>query len=209
MIIKIKKNIKLIKISYDIFWTECYKYSYIHGNKFIFQIEYLLNEFGTKMPCNRFDVGNCIEYIIVDYLKKCKLKVEHTPNARRNDIIINNELQISIKYSSVGNITLHNSNSHINTDLKCNKILLLTNTNIYLIIPILIINEYNIDFNKYLINTGDSLKLKRSILKILEKNKYKYILNIHINVNKQNCKNRLCSELFYKNFKREIKKLIE
>ena len=28
------------------------------------QIKYLLNEFGTKEPCNRFDVGNVIEFIL-------------------------------------------------------------------------------------------------------------------------------------------------
>ena len=25
-------------------------------------IEYILNEYGTKVPCNRFDVGNSIEH---------------------------------------------------------------------------------------------------------------------------------------------------
>lgn len=45
------------------------------------QIEYLLQEFGTKEPCNRFDVGNVIEFIIADYLKSLNFIITELPNA--------------------------------------------------------------------------------------------------------------------------------
>ena len=51
-------------------------------------IEYLLEQFGTKEPCNRFDVGNTIEYIIADYIRTCGFKVLELPNAKRVDIDI-------------------------------------------------------------------------------------------------------------------------
>ena len=53
-------------------------------------IEYLLEQFGTKEPCNRFDVGNSIEFIIGDYIKSCGFKVLELPNAKRFDIYIYN-----------------------------------------------------------------------------------------------------------------------
>ena len=34
------------------------------------KVEYLLHEFGTSQHCNRFDVGNSIESLIIDILKK-------------------------------------------------------------------------------------------------------------------------------------------
>jgi hypothetical protein len=168
-------------------------------------IEYLLNEFGTKLPCNRFNIGNCIEYIISDHLKKMGFIITDLSNAKRIDIMINNKLLISIKYSSVGNITLHNSNSMINIDTKMHNLLLLTNDFIYLILPD-ILYKYKININDYLINTGDSLKLKRSILTKLKNNNYPHILCFKLNINKDNCKNRECSKLFYKMVKYEIKK---
>ncbi len=204
-----RKIIIKTTINYNILWKLCIINSHKYGKNFINSIEYILNEFGTKMPCNRFDVGNCIEFFIVDYLKKCKLKVEHTPNATRNDIIIENQLYISIKYSSTGNITIHNSNSQINTDIKCSIILLLTPAKLYLLIPNLITKKYKINFNEYLINAGDSLKLKRTILTKLDQNNYEYIINVNIQINKEKCKNRLCSELFYKIVKYEIKNLVK
>ena len=48
------------------FWNIIIK---TNPNKIKNKIEYLLEQFGTKEPCNRFDVGNSIEFIICDYIK--------------------------------------------------------------------------------------------------------------------------------------------
>jgi hypothetical protein len=131
-------------------------------------IEYLLEQFGTKEHCNRFDVGNTIEFIIGDYIKYCGFKVLELPNAKRFDIDIDNYKKLSIKYSSTGDITLHNSNSSINKDIEMKDTILLTPEKLYLITNTELCKN-NININDYTKNTGDSLKLKRKILKELEK----------------------------------------
>jgi len=170
------------------------------------KIEYLLNEFGTKEPCNRFDVGNCIEYILRELLNDCGLEVQSLPNAKRIDINIIRYGCLSIKYSSVGDITLHNSNSCINKDVSFTDTLLMTCDKIYLVTDKSLLKN-NIDINEYLKNTGDSLKLKRSILTKLEKNNYPYIIDFKLNINKNTCKNRLTSKLFYEKMSEEYSKV--
>jgi hypothetical protein len=156
-------------------------------------IEYLLEQFGTKEPCNRFD-----------YIKSCGFKVLELPNAKRFDIDIHNYKKLSIKYSSTGDITLHNSNSSINKDIDMKDTILLTPDKLYLITKTELCKN-NININDYIKNTGDSLKLKRIILKELKKKKYPYIYDINIKHNKIECKNRLCSKIFYYKFKEEYK----
>ena len=63
--------------------------------------------------------------------------------------------------------------------------------------------ENKIYINEYLKNTGDSLKLKRSILKKLEQIKYPYIIDFKLNIDKNKCKNRLTSKLFYEKMTEE------
>lgn len=169
-------------------------------------IEYLLKEFGTKEPCNRFDVGNTIEFILSDCIKSCGFKVSELPNAKRFDLSIDNYKKLSIKYSSGGNITLHNSNSTINTDLEMKDTIILTPEKLYLITNEEL-KKYQININDYIENKGDSLKLKRKILKELIKKNYPFILEINIKHNKKECKNRLCSKTFYDKFKEEYYEL--
>lgn len=161
------------------------------------KIKYLLNEFGTFNACNRFDIGNSIEFIISDHLKSLDIDVIELPNAKKIDICLNNNYKLSIKYSSTGNITLHNSNGQTNKDCEFTDMLLITPSKIYLITN-KILKKLKIDIKTYLINCGDSLKLNRKLLKHLESVSFPYQLNIDINVNKKECKNRLCSKLFYK-----------
>ena len=187
------------------FWNIIIK---TNPNKIKNKIEYLLEQFGTKEPCNRFDVGNSIEFIICDYIKTGGLTVLELPNAKRYDIDIDidNYKKLSIKYSSVGDITLHNSNSSINKDINMRDTFLITPHKLYLITNTELYKN-NIVINDYIDNAGDSLKLKRKILKELEKKKYPYIYEINIKVNKEKCKHRLCSKIFYEKFKEEYESL--
>lgn len=169
-------------------------------------IEYALNEYGTKEPCNRFAIGNAIEYILCELLDDSGLEVQSLPNAKRVDLNIIKYGCLSIKYSSVGDITLHNSNSCINKDVSFTDTLLMTCDKLYLITNKSLLKN-KIDINEYLKNTGDSLKLKRSILKKLEKNNYPYIIDFKLNINKNTCKNRLTSKLFYEKMKEEYFKV--
>ena len=171
-------------------------------------IEYLLEQFGTKEPCNRFDVGNSIEFLMGDYIKYCGFKGSELPNAKRFDIDIDNYKKLSIKYSSIGDITLHNSINSINKDIDMKDTILLTPDKLYLITNTEL-SKNNININDYIKNTGDSLKLKRKILKELEKKNYPYIYDINIKHNKKEGKNRLCSKIFYSKFMEEYKLSLE
>ena len=158
-------------------------------------IKYLLKNYGTKEPCNRFDIGNCIEFSICDFLKDLGFSVKEMPNSKKVDLCLNNIFELSIKYSSGGDIKIHNSNGSINKDYTFSNLLLLTPKKLYLLTNENI-NEKKIDLQIFLKNTGDGLQLKRSILKHLEEKKFEYVKNIDLTINKQECKNKLCSKLY-------------
>lgn len=172
------------------------------------KVSFLLNEFGTKEPCNRFDVGNSIEFMIRDLLINTGLDVQALPNAKRVDLYISGYGELSVKYSSIGDITLHNSNSCVNSDENISDLILLTNTKLYLITKAQL--QYNgINIQSYTKNTGDSLKLKRTFLSFLDKTQYPYSVNINLNIDKSKCKNRLCSELFYEMLNKEFEQSLK
>jgi hypothetical protein len=157
----------------------------------------LLSEYGTKEPCNRFDIGNSIEFVMSDYIKSLGYYTEELPNSKRIDLSINGSYNLSIKYSSTGDITLHNSNSCVNKDCSFTDLLLLTPSKLYLLTN-KNLEENKIDISMYLENKGDSLKLKRKLLKDLDRVKFPFSMSIDIGIDKKKCKNKLCSRLFYK-----------
>ena len=161
------------------------------------KIKYLLKEYGTSRPCNRFDIGNCIEFLLKDHIQSLGFEVEEKSNAKRIDIIIDKDYELSIKYSSIGDITLHNSNSSINKDYRFTDVIVMTPCNLYLLTKDKL-KEYSIDVDDYLMNAGDSLKLKRTILKRLKNSNYPFCKEINITVDKTQCKNKSCAEMFYK-----------
>jgi hypothetical protein len=176
-------------------------------NKIIFEyhkscIQYILNEFGTFQMCNRFTVGNSIEFIIADFLEELGYSVNVVSSTKRFHLCINGLYKLAIKFSSTGYITVHNSNSCINKDEEISDMLLITIGNIYLITKDALTN-YNINYKEYTKNTGDSLKLKRSILKTLHEKNYPYIIQCDLEINRKTCKNRSVSEMFYKLMKKE------
>lgn len=197
---KEKKEVKT-KILYDELWNT------IQKNKNLLQksenlMKYILNEFGSSEPCNRFDVGNAFEFIMADFLKLCNFKINELPNAKRVDICINNCYKLSIKYSGSGDIKLHNSNNSANKDMSMNDTLLITPSKLYLLSK-KNIEEKKLKLKDYLQDRGDGLSLKRSLLKDLENKNFKYSIDINLKVDKKNCKNRLCSKLFYEFVKNE------
>ena len=106
----------------------------------------------------------------------------------------------------MSDITLHNSNSCINKDENFNDTLLMTPDKIYILTKKSLIDN-KININEYLKNTGDSLKLERSILKKIEKSKYPYIIDFKLKIDKKVCKNRLTSRLFYEKMTEEYNKV--
>ncbi len=132
------------------------------------KIKYVLSEFGTTNACNRFDVGNCIEFFIGDMLKNAGAVVRELPNAVRIDLQINNHYGVSIKYSGTrsGTVVLHNSNGHANDDVSMVDLLLLTKNELWLITEEQVLN-YGYDVRMYLDSKPDCLKLRKSLLTAL------------------------------------------
>lgn len=168
--------------------------------------KYLLQVYGTSLPCNRFDVGNSIEFLLVDFVTSLGFNVTKLPNAKRIDLCINGFFKLSIKYSSVGDITLHNSNSCINKDENMTDLILLTPTQLYLITNNNI-KEVGINLSDYLVNTGDSLKLKRTLLTKLENIDFKYKCSLDIKIDRSTCQNKSCAEVFYQKAMEDFDKL--
>ena len=168
--------------------------------------KYLLLVYGTSLPCNRFDVGNSIEFILEDFISSLGFSVTKLPNAKRIDLCINNSFKLSVKYSSVGDITLHNSNSCVNKDENMTDLILLTPTRLYLITNDNI-QQHGINLDDYLVNTGDSLKLKRTLLTKLESIDFKFKCSLDIKIDKSLCQNKSCAEVFYKKAMEDFDKL--
>jgi hypothetical protein len=167
------------------------------------EMKYWLIEFGTSLQCNRFDIGNIIERILTNLFNSIKeITAKNEPNECRIDITFEKFQNLSVKYTSSGDITLHNSNSQINSDLNFTDTLLLTQDKMWLLSKDEM-KKYHIFVQDYIYNTGDSLKLKRNILKDLEDVKYPYFTPINISVPKKECKNRKCSEALYNSIKKE------
>lgn len=182
----------------DTFWSQLEK---VDTSKFQRYCKHILSVYGTSLRCNRFDVGNCIEFSFADYmLRSIGFDVEKLPNADRYDILVKNYGHLSIKYSSSGPIKLHNSLGG-NKDMNFKDTVMITPTMMYLLVETKL-KELGIIISDYLENTKDGLSLKRGILKNLEKAKYPFMMMIDIQVDKRTCQNKQCAEVVY-NFIRE------
>ena len=195
------------EITDELVWSTIYK-NKNNLDEYIKKIDYLMHEFGTSKQCNRFDIGNCIELIINEFLQLIGFDVEHLPNAKRIDLCLNKKYKISIKYSSGGEITLHNSNSSANRDETMHDLLLLTPDYLYLITNSELLKN-NIDIKEYIHNAKDSLKLKAKLLTKLKEINYPYFIECKLNIDKKNCKNRSCYEVFYDTVMKDYIKLNE
>lgn len=184
----------------DEFWN---KMKDINKDEYKKIMEYLFEEYGTKLYCNRFGIGNCHEYAICDLISKLGLKSTVHQNATRIDICVEDIDKFSIKYSSGGNIKLHNSNNCSNTDLSMVNTLLVTPTMWWFLIPTEI-EKLGIVLNAYIKNTGDGLELMKSLLTILKDKEYKYMFEYSININKKNCKNKEINRIIYDSIKEKI-----
>ena len=164
-------------------------------------IQFILTEYGTSNRCNRFDIGNCIELELAQFIRSLGFAVDELPNAKRIDLYIHGYGELSIKYSSCGDIALHNSNSCINKDTNMVDLILITKEQIWLIKKD-ILPYYNVQLDDYLVNKGDSLKLKRKLLPDLKHSKYPFVMNFKLDVS--SCKHRHCYKTFYNAAKTEF-----
>ncbi len=164
---------------------------------------HLLEEYGTALHCNRFAIGNCHEYAIEDLVRSTGLTVENLSNAKRYDLKIKEFGYLSIKYSSTGDIKLHNSNNVSNKDMSMVDTLLVTPTD-WWILTTAEMTKVGVDVKEYLKNSGDGLQLKRTILTALAKNKYPHRFAHSIEIDKKKCKNKETSRVFYEYIKSQL-----
>lgn len=143
--------------------------------KFCATICYYRRRFGTTLPCNRFDVGNGIEYAIADFLRANGLTVESLPNAKRIDLIVNGDFPISIKSSNSGDIRLHNSLGK-NKDTLFDVPLLVLRDNAFYLLTRPTMEKHGIPPEAYLKNTGDALVMRGAVLTAINKcHDYPYV----------------------------------
>lgn len=177
-------------------------------NKDEFQtlMKQILEEQGTALHCNRFAVGNCHEYAISELIQSMGLETEVESNAKRIDISVKNFRKFSIKYSSGGNIKLHNSNNTSNTDYSMVDTLLVTPTEWWFLVPNEIAKQ-DIDLKEFLKSTGDGLQLMSRILTVLHTKKYPYHFACDIRVDKKKCKNLEINRIVYESIKKTLSSL--
>lgn len=184
----------------DVFWELFLQQSIVD---FELICKDLFITYGTALPCNRFDVGNCIEFAIGDMLKEGGVfEVGQLSNAKRVDISLKGFGSLSIKYSSSGNIRLHNSLGG-NKDKSMTDTLLVTPREI-IFLHVKTMKDLGVDPSSFMKDTTDALELKRSILKALTNVGYKYVRKIDIICNKKDCLNHQCSQVIYEDVKRRL-----
>lgn len=167
-----------------------------HANKDTFTkgFKLYMKEFGTSLPCNRFALGNLVEKLTIDAIRSEGVKVTALPNEARYDCDIDTFGKLSIKYSSGGDITLHNSRSSVNKDMTMVDTLVITPKKWYLLL-VSSIEGHGVDTATYLKNNGDSLSLKASIFTELERIGYDYILDFDVGLDKNDCQNKEVNDL--------------
>jgi hypothetical protein len=164
---------------------------------------HILEDYGCALHCNRFAIGNCHEYAIEDIVRATGLTVQNLQDAVRVDLNIKEFGRISIKYSSTGDIKLHNSNNVANKDMSMVDTLLVTPTD-WWILTTAEMMKVGVDVKEYLKNSGDGLQLKRTILTALTKNKYPHCFAHSIEIDKKKCKNKETSRVFYEYIKSQL-----
>jgi hypothetical protein len=166
-------------------------------------MQHLMLEYGTGLYCNRFAIGNCNEYAIGDLVRTTGLKVTEMQNAARVDQSVEGLGKYSIKYSSGGDIKLHNSNNSSNRDMGIHDVLLVTPKEWWFLRESEMA-AHGVDIKAYLKNTGDGLSLKESVLTALKRAKYPHHFLYDISVDKTKCKHQETSRVFYEAIKQRL-----
>jgi len=168
---------------------------------------YLMTEFGTTLPCNRFSIGNCNEYAIADVIRTTPMEVTEKQNAVRIDMSVTGFRDFSIKYSGGGTVILHNSQGS-NKDTMMHDTLLVTPTEWWFLSPAEIEKYSSIPISTFLDNRGDSLSLKlNGLLKELRRVEYPYHFDFDISIKRENCKHREISKIVYEYAKNELRRM--
>lgn len=178
--------------------TKCFMDSLraVDKTTFIKRTYYILKEYGASLPCNRFAIGNTIELFFVDVVRDTGRNAVSNMEAKRIDVTVDGLEPFSIKYSTSGNIKLHNSLGE-NRDRTMVNTLLITPDQ-WWFLDIASMAEHGVDYKVFLKDVADGLELKRSILAELKTKQYPHVIAVDLGLKDENkCKNRSTAELLY------------
>ncbi len=183
-------SITLCNSNLDLIWKNITKNPILY-DELCANIKKRKNTFGTSIPSNRFSIGMSYEKCFVRFFKECGMKITHTGEKKRIDILFHFENDsstgLSIKYSSSGSIKIHNSLG-LNKDVKFHPTLLIaSNENLLLLIDEKIALDYGVDISNFLKNVKDGLQLNRKIINVLKATNYPFIKTMDLGNDK--CEN--------------------
>jgi hypothetical protein len=122
--------------------------------------------------------------------------IEHTTHAKRTDIIIADEVAVSLKYTSGGAVTLHNVRSGVNTDFTVHPTIVLRPEGMYLLLPEELL-RCTIDIKDYLKDDKSSLSMRESIFADIRRNAEHLHIPMPIRPLKKICLGKNCFEMHY------------
>ena len=157
---------------------------------------HMLKKFGNALPCNRFAIGTVNELLVRDFISKIGWKVESNMQAKRIDMTVEGLDPFSIKYSSSGNIKLHNSLG-VNRDTTMVNTLLITPKH-WWFLDIAEMAAVGVDYKDYIKEVTDGLELKRTILTKLASNGYAHWMEVDLGLDDgEACENQSTADIFY------------
>ena len=123
-------------------------------------------------------------------------RVECASHAKRIDAKIDDVGEISLKYSSGGNVTLHNVRSGINADFHVHPTIVLRPNGMYFLLEEEL-KKCTIELKDYLVDAKSSLELKQSIFKAIETHAPVLFIPLVIRSFKKECLRKNCFEVIY------------
>jgi hypothetical protein len=165
------------------------------------RVEYILNEFGTALSCNRFAIGECIEYAATDFFREIGVRADAVSSEKRVDILVRNVeglTELSSKFVSTGkHVVIYNAQRTVATDMSLRPTLLFLMDEWWLLEPSKM-DAMGVSAREFLKSTGDSVQLSFNLLSRLRLMNYPYCLPHTIRYDKQFCPRKATSEILYR-----------
>ena len=163
-------------------------------------VEFVLNTFGTALSCNRFAVGEVVEYATTEFLRSVGVDAVCLASEARIDVRVNNVTGlsgISSKLVTTGNhVILSNSQRTTATDVTLHPTILFLVDAWWFLDPVTI-TSLGVDYKPYIKNTGDSIQLSFKLLDELKSKGYPYRLAYTIAYDRDACERKATSEVLF------------
>ena len=163
-------------------------------------VEFVLNTFGTALSCNRFAVGEVVEYATTEFLRSIGVDAVCLASEARIDVRVNNVAGvsgISSKLVTTGtHVVLSNSQRKTATDLTLHPTILFLEKEWWFLDPATIAS-HGVDYKPYIKNTGDSVQLSFKLLTELRTKGYPYRMDHKLNYDREACERKATSEVLF------------